>query len=63
MISHIIIGIVAFVRSTPDLIGLIVLGLVMTGFLIWLAVCVHRRGVPHEGAMKEIEETLSVSNF
>lgn len=23
----------------------------------------RRRGVPHEGAMKETEETLSVSNF
>lgn len=62
VICHTLTGVLALAQTPADRIGLIILGLAMVGWLIWLALRVDRRISHHDHFVKETEETFSVSD-
>jgi uncharacterized membrane protein len=59
VICHTVVGDLALTHTLGDRIGLIVMALLMAGFLIWLALRIHRRISQHDRFGKDTKETFS----
>jgi hypothetical protein len=56
VICHILVGLLVLTQTTADRIGLALLGLAMTGLLVWLAIRMHRRAAPGELLVKKASQ-------
>lgn len=60
VICHTVVGALVLTHTTTDRIDLVVLALLMAGFLLWLALRIHRRISHHDHFGKDTKETFSI---
>lgn len=63
VICHTLSGVLVIAQTIADQVGLVILGLAMSGWLMWLAFHIHHRIFSQDRSAKRIEKTLPVSDL